>query len=388
MVADSMTSVRVDLRPAYELVLSLVAFSTPDRVDSYEVGPAWLAETNRRVGADLRDRIHRLTAGCDHILVRLLGVALQLPPPGTAEALLDQLRAMPPAEMRLTLLGYYAKRSRRRVASQTFEAAVSGQRDASRALIDGLADGPECERGLAGVLALDDQEAAARTIGVVRDWTETIFTAHWEQVGPILEREADRLRGRALELSVDMFLDEITRGADVVPGPGLDEIEVFPMWVLRPWNVFWEHGSALLLGVPVADEHVVADPEAPPERLVALAKALGDERRLRILRRLTVGSYTLQELADHFATPKTTLLHHLVMLRSAGIVRVGQGANGKYGLRTGMSLELYRMLDRYLPAVQREPVAAGVAAPARARDLTSPVGRDAGPTNERSGEAR
>lgn len=81
-----------------------------------------------------------------------------------------------------------------------------------------------------------------------------------------------------------------------------------------------------------------------------MTRALGDERRLRILRRPTTGDYSLQELAEHFAIPKTTLLHHLVILRSVGIVSVGPGANGRYSLRAGMPLELLRLLDRYLPA--------------------------------------
>lgn len=363
-----MTTVRIDPRPAYELVLTLVAFSTPHRVDSYAVGPGWFAETDKRAGHELRERVHRLAGGCDHILTRLLGVAVQLAPPGSPDGLIAALAAMPPSEVRLTLLGYYAKRARRRVASGTFEAAAAGEPDATRALIEGLSDGPECERALARVLAVDDAQAADLVVGVVRDWTEAVFRAHWDWVGPLLEREADRLRARAVDLPVDAFLDEVTRGADVVPGPGLDEIEVFPTWVLRPWNVFWEHDASLLLGVPVPDEHLSADPDAPPERLVELAKALGDERRLRILRRLTVDSYSLQELADHFAIPKTTLLHHLVILRSAGIVRVGPGASGKYSLRTGMPLELHRLLDRYLPAVRRAPLPAGIDAPPTRRD--------------------
>jgi DNA-binding transcriptional ArsR family regulator len=94
-----------------------------------------------------------------------------------------------------------------------------------------------------------------------------------------------------------------------------------------------------------------ADDDAPPPRLVTLARALGDERRLRILRRLTAGSFTLQELADDFGVPKTTLLHHLVILRSAGLVRVEAGANGRYSVQPGTPAELHRLLDRYLPAV-------------------------------------
>jgi DNA-binding transcriptional ArsR family regulator len=140
-----------------------------------------------------------------------------------------------------------------------------------------------------------------------------------------------------------------------VPAPGIEEIEVFPTWVLRPWDVFWEQDETMLLGVGIPDREPSDDPDAPPDRLVRLARALGDERRLRILRRLLAETYTLQELAEHLGTPKTTLLHHLVILRSAGIVRVGPGPQGRYSLRPGVARELYRLLDDYLPLLPSDP---------------------------------
>src|SRR5687768_7174770 len=130
-----MTTLRFDPRPAYELVLTLVAYSTPQRIDSYGAGAAWFADADERAGPDLQDRVHALARGCDHILTRLLGVAMDLPAPGSPEGLVERLGDMPPAELRLTLLGYYAKRSRRRVATETFEEAARGDPAAARALI-------------------------------------------------------------------------------------------------------------------------------------------------------------------------------------------------------------------------------------------------------------
>jgi hypothetical protein len=49
-----------------------------------------------------------------------------------------------------------------------------------------------------------------------------------------------------------------------------------------------------------------------------------------------------------------------VILRSAGIVRVEAGANGRYSLRAGMPTELNRLVEGYLPAVRRAPVGAGI----------------------------
>src|SRR5688572_19850506 len=159
-----MTTIRFDPRPAYEFVLTLVAYSTPQRVDSYEVGSAWFALVDDRIPASLGEDIRGLARGCDRILTRLLGVAFDLPQPGTVEPLVERLETLPPEEVRLTLLGYYAKRTRRRVEPSRILAAARGDATAARLVIEATADGPECERALAAVLGLTDSEAA-RLVG-------------------------------------------------------------------------------------------------------------------------------------------------------------------------------------------------------------------------------
>ncbi len=350
-----MATFRLDNRSAYEFLLTLVAYSTPQRIDAYDVGPDWFARMDRAAGADLKERISRLAVGCEHLFARLLNVAADLPPPGTADTLIDTLAALEPADLRLTLLGYYDNRTRRRAAMSLILDAAGGSRAAGHELIEAASDGPECERALAGLLARSNEEAAALVVGVLRDWYESAFRDLFAEIRPVLERETERLRGRAHELPLDAFLREVSNGSDVVRTPGIDEIVLFPQWALRPANVIYEHGSSLLVGVAVPPEHLSVDPEAPPDRLVNLASALGDDRRLRILRRLTKGSYSLGELSDYFGIPKTTLLHHLAILRSAGIVRAGTGSTSKYSLRAGSPLELQRLLDAYLPALHREP---------------------------------
>jgi DNA-binding transcriptional ArsR family regulator len=354
-VEGPVTNLRLDNRSAYELLLSLLVYSTPQWVDTYDVGSDWFGRMDRKAGPDLRERVSRLTAGCENLLLPLLNVAADLPPPGRADALIDTLAALEPSEVRLTLLGCYATRTRRRVAASLIRDAAEGSRAAGQELVEAAADGPGCERALVQLLRHSDEEASALLIGILRDWYESVFRDLFAEIRPVLDREAERLRGRSREVPLEHFLREVANGAQIVQGPGVHEVALFPTWVLRPSNIIWEHGGSLLVGVAVPPEHLSVDPEAPPDRLVSLASALGDERRLRILRRLTTGSYSLQELSRYFEIPKTTLLHHLAILRSAGIVRAGPGTQGKYGLRTGTSVEIHRLLDVYLPAARPAP---------------------------------
>ena len=346
-----MSGLAIAARPAYEFLLSVTAFVTPHRVDSYDLGPSWFADAETALGPAESAGLRALTSGCEHVFVRLLSVAHDLPAPGGVTELLAHLDAMSAAELRLTLLGYYSRRTRRRATPEAIAAAASGDPDAQRSFVTATADGPECEAALRTLLGTPPADLRTAVLERLAAWGDRFFVGQMATIGPVLEREVDRLRHRAAELDRDRFLEEATNGGSVVAEPGTDTIEVFPHWSLRPWNVFWEHGSSQIVGVPVPAEHASVDPDDPPDRLVSLAKALGDERRLRILRRLSGGSYTLQELADHFAIPKTTLLHHLVMLRAAGIVRVGPGTAGRYSLRPEVPRELQRLLEAYLPVV-------------------------------------
>jgi DNA-binding transcriptional ArsR family regulator len=118
--------------------------------------------------------------------------------------------------------------------------------------------------------------------------------------------------------------------------------------VARPQTRSFEHHEATFLVYPVADEGLSADRAHPSPRLVRTLKALADERRLRVLKRLTDGSYTLQELADHFGVGSTTMFHHLVILRSAGLVRQSSGSAKRYTLRLQEVSDLSHLLEDYL----------------------------------------
>ncbi len=90
----------------------------------------------------------------------------------------------------------------------------------------------------------------------------------------------------------------------------------------------------------------MADTNAPPIHLLRLAKALADERRLRILKKLSMESCTLQELADDFGVAKTTMHHHLITLRSAGLVRM-RLSDKRYSLRQEVVDHLGELLSTY-----------------------------------------
>jgi len=92
----------------------------------------------------------------------------------------------------------------------------------------------------------------------------------------------------------------------------------------------------------------VVDKTRPPKELLAFGQALADDRRLRILRLLSDGELPAQELALRLAMGLTTLLHHLAVLREAGLVSVRGERRKLYGLRAERVGALSAGLERFL----------------------------------------
>ena len=84
--------------------------------------------------------------------------------------------------------------------------------------------------------------------------------------------------------------------------------------------------APIVVGIDEVGQTVVLHPPldtrdpTPADRLRELGRALGDQTRIRVLERLREGDLTLPELCEALGSPRTTLLHHLALLRAAGLV--------------------------------------------------------------------
>ena len=119
-----------------------------------------------------------------------------------------------------------------------------------------------------------------------------------------------------------------------------------PTVALRPIIVPAELRDTAVFLCSVADEALDIDPLAPPRRLIKTAAALGDELRLRILRVLQGEELSASEIAERMAVERTSLHHHLGILRWAGLLTIrDEGERGwRYALRedviAGLGLEV------------------------------------------------
>lgn len=358
--------VTIEIGAAYEMLMSLVTFSEIDNRAVAEVGPEWLAATEKRAGTDLLRRLADFSQGTGDGFVHLIPLVYDSPAPRTVETFLQHLGGMDSDEIVRQLLGYYDYHIRRMTSPETMSAAVDGDDEAMTTVLAACEGWPEWHPFVERLLRQGSGRAKKELVGLLRDWAERVWAPQQSELMPIIERDAEAKRQLARELPFDRFVEVTTNGVQFVGRPDVERLVLVPSFVNRPWvsSADW-HGAAIMI-YPVADESVVADSDAPPLRLVRLTKALADEKRLRILRAIAEQPRSLMELAEQFETPKTSMHHHMVTLRSAGLVTVGAGGKDKvYRLRNDVLPNLAAMLAGYVASSSKAAAPADDTAPAR-----------------------
>jgi DNA-binding transcriptional ArsR family regulator len=205
---------------------------------------------------------------------------------------------------------------------------------------------------------LEGRASLPRDLSAVRDRYVRLLEAWDEQyfrlVDPAILRglAADAAAKRALvgAMAPDALVEAATCGVHFVPQPGPELVLLVPQYHFRPWNVFQDCRGLRVIQYPA--DALPAVPGEPPPGLLRLTRALSDESRLRILRFLATGPRSFTDVVQFMGLAKSTVHHHMVVLRAAGLVRVhdtGEKVTSSYSLRPGAVDRLRDMLHAYLP---------------------------------------
>lgn len=156
-------------------------------------------------------------------------------------------------------------------------------------------------------------------------------------------------------LDPNELVERVTNGIAYEIPLGARQLVLVPTVTLRPWTLVSDFGDSVVVAYAVADEHLEQDPDAAPGWLVRFHKALGDDKRLRILREVADGGSTLGELTELLGLAKSTVFHHIGILRAAGLVRVVLGTHddgiNSYQLRHEAFADADLQLQKYLEVI-------------------------------------
>jgi DNA-binding transcriptional ArsR family regulator len=339
--------VRVVSGPAFELVAELAAFTSGSARASLDSGKAWVREVRRSAGAALIERAERYPLG---VILELATIALEAGPPHGVEELTRALEAIDPGRLRLRLLGADSPLTRTMVSDGAIERAVAGDATARAEVQSAMAADPSTRRAI-GRLFDDRPEALkAELLAIVAAWAERVLPRFAADALAAIERDRRAKEVMLTTGTPQEALTSATNGVTFVPSPWVAEIVIVPTVALRPFVVPAELGSTTIFVCSVADDALEPSPTAPPRRLVKLAAALGDELRLQVLHALRNEELSASEIAERIGVDRTSVHHHLGILRSAGLLAIrDEGARGwRYSLRDDGLRDIGPDLERYL----------------------------------------
>ena len=280
----------------------------------------------------------------------LLGLVHETPAPRDVPAFLAQIEATPSEELRRFLLDYYAEFDP--VRRETARLAAAGDRAALDEVLTMFFPDEERREAVRARFFPDDDPEAVKTavLDTLKRWETVIFGDLELEILPILERDAKAKRVIQRTGTPERLIDVALNGIEYTPEPGIREVVLIPSYIWRPWVVLSDYRDLKIIIYPIADDSLHTSGEEPPARLIKLYKALGDERRLRTLKKLASGDNSLQELADHLGLAKSTMHHHLAILRGAGLVRLRVRNTGdmQYSLRRDPIPDVADLLRGYL----------------------------------------
>ncbi|MDR7319109.1 helix-turn-helix domain-containing protein [Brevibacillus nitrificans] len=184
-------------------------------------------------------------------------------------------------------------------------------------------------------------------ITVMDGWYQTIVAPHEETIRGILERDFQAKLTMMSKMEPEALVEWATGGIRYLPEPQVTRVRLIPQYVYRPWSIQAEMEQTKILYYPVSDESIYLEPDPyrPPHNLVQQCKALGDEHRMRMVKMLYQKDHTLQELTDKLDLAKSTVHHHLSMLRSAHLVGV---VEQRYYLKRTNLVALFPQWQGYL----------------------------------------
>ncbi|MYL56254.1 ArsR/SmtB family transcription factor [Virgibacillus halodenitrificans] len=190
------------------------------------------------------------------------------------------------------------------------------------------------------------EKLKAHLIAVMSGWFKAIIEPNKGKLETILLRDKTLKEKMLNNFEPDQFVEWATDGVQYPPEPSVYKVLLIPHYIYRPWNVEADLEGVKVFYYAVANESITGEGRFVPNKLlVQKYKALGDETRLKILKITKESKVTLQALTTELELGKTTVHHHLKILKSARLI--SQNSN-EYNIVDGAIENLPLELKHYL----------------------------------------
>lgn len=312
--------VEVEWSPVNELLASLRAYLQSRGYGStFELGRDWSAGVRKRGGNELAGAVDAAgkVDAVDLLVLQSAGMK-------TVEDSLEWLSGLSRGEVIDRLIGFYSDCDSKSADEVSTKAASE----------------------MAGIATRWD-----KIVNLLYVWNRVYFNWVDPRILSGLRDNADAKRALIASTLPEDLVEEATSGLRLEPAG--EEVRVFlvPQFHMRPWNA-WHGGRGYAFFNYPAD--VLAPEEGmPPDALMRLTRALSDPNRLKILKAIASGAQSFTDVFAPSKLAKSTVHHHLMALRAAGLVRTNVSyplgkASDRYFLRAGALDTLAAYLVEYL----------------------------------------
>ena len=307
---------RVGSGSGVEVLITAAAVADADWRSVFTLGEAALSSVRTAGGTGLVKDVARFGR---FGWINLVGPLTQQGTDWSHQALLTMVGALEPEDLRAVLVGARRHQLHRRLDEEVVRRALAGDRAAARRFRTALDD-----------TLLQVSPWLMRTPAV------TIKQLCLDTLAAILPTstkapDASKARRRLKDVGAMRLLEEVAPGVHYGPQV-LDDVVLLTSPQTAPILVVVDEvDRTVILHPPLGDEGAT-DAGA---QLRDLGRAVGDSTRLRLLQELRTGPRTLVDLTVALDSPRTTLLHHLALLRSAGLIEIAvvDGEPNVYSLR-------------------------------------------------------
>jgi DNA-binding transcriptional ArsR family regulator len=153
-----------------------------------------------------------------------------------------------------------------------------------------------------------------QSIKLLKSWNEEYFQFHSEEVLERLTADAERKRKMLGEKKGEKVILQASRF--IIESETVKNVCLIPSIHLHPMAFIDQLKDTLYITYPIKDT------KDELNEVLRFTKALGDEKRLKILQYLSHDSHTFTDIVSEIGMAKGNIHHHLSILRGAGLVNI------------------------------------------------------------------
>jgi DNA-binding transcriptional ArsR family regulator len=263
-----------EFSPLYELVNSLELFLTKRSIKNVEIGTDWIKEVQEKLDAASVDFGNQKEHPSFCYLYLLIW---QSPEKENVDDFLKWLTSLQPGSIYEKLFSY---------VSESLPTNLVGIRD--------------------------------QYVDLIRKWNNAYFSKIDPEILDILRESIVEWEGKTISEDPVQFVERISGGLKIEQYEGLQQVILTPTYHTNPLIMISKLKNIAHIFYPI--DIPESNPDQPSKKLNRITKALADENRLRIIKLLSEGPKTFTEILQHFSISKSTVHHHVMLLRTAGLI--------------------------------------------------------------------